>query len=194
MTAFDLLFILIVAASAVTWIAAAVSALRRPRARALRILGVWTVCAVFYLAIVAVVGIASPQRILHPGDPWCFDDWCLIVEQVTHAPAPPQVAYTVSLRIFSHARRVSQRAKGAWIYVIDRDGRRYAPEPDSAATPLDVLLQPGESVSTSRTFKVPPDATDLALITGHGFPYWLHLPIIGDESGLWHKHAAIRLQ
>ena len=194
MTAFDLLFILVVLASAATWIAGGIAALRRPRARALRILGIWTVCAALYLAVVAIVGVASPRRILHPGEPWCFDDWCLTVERVTHAPAPPRIAYTVSLRIFSQARRVSQRAKGAWIYLIDHDGRCYAPEPDSAATPLDVLLQPGESVSTSRIFQVPPDATDLALITGHGFPAWVRLPIIGEEGALWHKRTVVRLQ
>ncbi|HVN03990.1 MAG TPA: hypothetical protein VMT86_06200 [Bryobacteraceae bacterium] len=194
MTAFDLLFILAVLASAAIWILTAAAALRRSRARAWRILRIWVVCALLYLAAVAADGLASPRRVLKPGDPWCFDDWCLIVERVTHTPEPPQAAYTVSLRIFSRARRVSQRAKGAWIYVIDRAGRRYAPEPDNAALPLDVLLQPGESVSTSRTFKVPPDATGLALITGHGFPYWCRLPIIGDDSALWHQRTVVRLQ
>jgi hypothetical protein len=193
-TLFDLLFILVFLVSVVTWISAAVAALRGRRSRALGTLRKWSLCALAYLAVVAVVGFSSPQRVLNPGDPWCFDDWCLSVERVSHTPAPPQAAYTVTLRIFSEAKRVSQRANGAWIYVIDRQGRRYAPEPDPSATPLDVLLQPGESITTTRTFKVPADAGEIGLITGHGgssgFP---SLVIIGDEASLFHKRTFVRL-
>jgi hypothetical protein len=194
MTVFDLLFIFLVLASLVTWMAAAWAALRGRRAGARGILRNWGICALAYVGVVATTGFFAPQRVLNPGDPWCFDDWCLRVEGVTHAPAPPQMACTVSLRIFSRARRVSQRAKGAWIYMIDRQGHRYAPEPDASATPLDVMLRPGESVATVRTFKVPANAGELGLITGHGgaggFPSIL---IIGDEASLLHKRTFVRL-
>ena len=193
-TIFDLLFIFVVLASLVTWIAAAVAALGGRRTRALGILRKWGLCALVYVATVAVAGLFAPQRILNPGDPWCFDDWCLSVERVTRVSAPPQVAYTVSLRIFSEARRVSQRASGAWIYVIDRQGHRYAPDPDASATPLDVLLQPGESVTTTRTFKVPADAGELGLITGHGGPCCYPNLIIADDSSLFHKRTFVRLR
>lgn len=193
MTVFDLLFIFLVLASLVTWIAAAMAALSGRRARALGALRNWGAGTLVYLAAVAVVGLFSRQRIIRPGEPWCFDDWCLAVDRVTRAPSPPRVACTVSLRIFSRARRVSQRAKGAWIYVVDRQGHRYAPEPDPSAVPLDVLLRPGESVTTARTFKVPPDAGELRLITGHGFPCCYPSLIIADDSSLLHKRTYIRL-
>jgi len=194
MTIFDLLFILLVFASVGVLLAAAVAAIRGRGGRALAILRRLGICAIVYLAMVAVVGWRSPQRVLRVGDPWCFDDWCLSVERVSRTPAGPEVAYTVSLRIFSEARRVSQRAKGAWIYLIDQHGNRYAPEPDPNATPLDVLLGPGESVSTSRTFKVRADAGGLGLITGHGGPYDLGIVIIGDDASLLHKRTFVRLQ
>ncbi|HTT63946.1 MAG TPA: hypothetical protein VMG35_18975 [Bryobacteraceae bacterium] len=194
MTVFDLLFLLLVLASLGTFLAAAVAALLGRGARALATLRKWGLGALLYVAIVAAVGFFSPQKVLRPGDPWCFDDWCLTVERVTQAPAPPQAAYTVTLRIFSRARRVSQRAKGAWIYLIDRGGRRYPPEPDPSAVPLDVRLQPGESVTTARTFKVPADAGSLCLITGHGIPCCYPLPIIGDDASLFHKRTCVRLQ
>lgn len=195
MTIFDLLFILLVFASVGALLAAAVAAIRGRGGRALAILRRLGICAVVYLAMVAVVGWRSPQRVLRVGDPWCFDDWCLSVESVSRTPAGPEVAYTVSLRLFSEARRVSQRAKGAWIYLIDEHGNRYAPEPDPAATPLDVLLGPGESVSTSRTFKVRADAGGLGLITGHGGPYdFPSIFIIGDEASLFHKRTFVRLR
>jgi hypothetical protein len=193
-TIFDLLFIAVFFASLATLITAAIAALRGRRAQALMTLRKLGICAIAYLAIVVVVALFSPQRVLNVGDRWCFDDWCLSVENVTRTPAPPLVSYNVSLRIFSQARRVSQRAKGAWIYVIDQRGNRYAPQPDPSAAPLDVLLQPGESIATSRLFKLPADAGGLGLITGHGGPgCFPGCFIIGDNASFFHKRAFVRL-
>ena len=116
------------------------------------------------------------------------------MENVSRTPAPPLVSYNVSLRIFSQARRVPQRASGAWIYVIDRRGIRYAPEPEPSAVPLDTLLQPGESVTISRVFKLPAAAEGLGLITGHGGPgCFPGCFIIGDDASLFHKRTLVRL-
>jgi hypothetical protein len=194
MTLFDLLLLLLLLVALITLATAVVAALRGRRAQALRTLRNLGICAGVYLTTVALVGFSSPQRVLRVGDPWCFDDWCLSVENVSHAPAPPLMAYTVSLRLFSRARRVSQRAKGAWIYVIDRTGHQYAPDPDPSATPLDVMLGPGESVTTSRIFKLPAGAGGLGLITGHGGPLNLGALVIGDDSSLLHKPTYVRLE
>jgi hypothetical protein len=143
---------------------------------------------------VVVVALFSPQRVLNVGEPWCFGDWRLSVENVGRTPEPPLVYYNVSLRIFSQARRVSQRAKGAWIYVIDQRGNRCAPEPDPSAAPLDVLLHPGESITTARLFKLPADAAGLGLVTGHGGPdCFPGCFIIGDNASLFHKRTFVRL-
>ena len=195
MTIFDLLFIAVVLASLATLITASIVAIRGQRARALGILRQFGVSAIAYLVVVVVVALLSPRRVLNVGDPWCFDDWCLSVENVSQTPAPPEVAYNVSLRIFSRARRVSQRANGAWIYVIDGRGNRYAPEPDPSAVPLDVLLQPGASVTTTRVFKVPENARELSLVTGHGGPgCFPGCFVIGDDSSLLHKRTLVRLR
>ena len=190
MTLFDLVFIFLFLASVATLITAALVALRGRRAHALGIVGKLAVAAIGYLLIVSVVGLLAPQRVLGVGDPWCFDDWCLSVESVTRIPAPPSVR--VSLRILSRSRRVTQRAKDAWIYVIDRNGNRYAPDPDASAAPLDVRLAAGESVTMSRTFRVPADAGELGLITGHGAWGPGHF-IIGDEASFFHKRTFVRL-
>jgi len=194
-TIFDLLFIALVLISFGTLLTAAVAALRGRGSRALRILGRLGICAAVYVAIVAVVALLAPQRVLNVGDPWCFDDWCLSVEKVTRTAAPARVTYNVSLLIFSRARRVSQRALGAWVYLIDGLGNRYAPESDASEVPLDVLLQPAESVRTSRVFRVPAEAGagELGLITGHG-PCCISTFIIGDEGSLFHKRTFIRLK
>jgi len=118
------------------------------------------------------------------------------LQEVSHAPGPLGTSYHVGLRIFSRAGRVSQRANEAWIYLIDDRGHLYSPDPDPSAVPLDVLLQPQESVTTSRVFNVPADAHRFGLITGHGGPYcgpmaWL---IIGESGCLFGKPTMIRIE
>ena len=195
-TIFDVLFLGSALAAVATLGVALVTALRGRWVHAGAILKRLGAAAAAYEALVLIVAAASPQRVLQVGEPWCFDDWCLTVEQVAKTPAPPQVAYTVSLRISSRARRVTQRAKGAWIYLIDRQGRRYEPEPDASAVPLDVLLQPGEAVTTPRVFKVPADTGELGLITGHSGPYCMFPGplIIGSGGCVFHKPEMVRIE
>jgi hypothetical protein len=191
MTVFDLLFLASFLVSVIALAAAAYSAIRGRSSRAFSILRVWLVCAAVYLGISAAVAYAAPQRVIAVGSPWCFDDWCLTVEKVRHADAN----YTVDLLISSEAKRVTQRAKGAWIYLRDDNDTHYEPAPDPSDVPLDVLLQPGESVAAQRTFKVPANVRELGLVTGHGGPPcgFMSLVIIGQGGCLFHKQTMIRL-
>jgi hypothetical protein len=193
-TIFDLLFIASAFAMIVTLGTAAVTAIRGQGIRAVAILKRLGVAIAAYLALVLIVAAATPQRVLKIGDPWCFDDWCLSVLSVSQMPGPVGESYTISLRIFSEAKRVSQRAKGAWIYLIDQHGQKYVPAPNPSETPLDVLLQPGESVETSRTFVVPNGAHGLGLVTGHGGSYCsLIPPIIGEGGCIFNKPTMVRI-
>jgi hypothetical protein len=177
-------------------ITSAVSALRGRGAQAVRILRIFAICAAGYFAVAVAVAFLKPQRVIQAGEPWCFDDWCLTLEKASRIPAASQVAYKVDLRISSRARHVSQRARGAWIYLIDSRGHRYSPETDSSSVPLDVQLQPQESVTTSRVFQVPADVQQLGLITGHGGPYCgpMDILIIGSGGCLFNKPTMIRIQ
>jgi hypothetical protein len=194
-TVFDLLFIFAFLISVVAMAVAAVFAVRGQRPRALKILRLYCICASAYFAITLAVGYLKPQRVISIGDPWCFDDWCLTVERVDRTAGPSQVSYNVALRISSRARRVTQRANGAWVYLIDDQGRRYSPDPAPSAVPLDALLRPLESATTLRVFRVLPDAHELGLITGHGGPYCgpMDLLIIGSGGCLFRKPTMIRI-
>jgi hypothetical protein len=196
MAIFDVLFILVFFMSVVTIAVAAVLAVRGRAPRALKILRCFCICAAGYFAIAVLISFLKPQRVISIGDPWCFDDWCLTAEKVDRAPGPSQISYNVELRIFSRARRVTQRANGAWIYLIDDRGRRYSPDPDRTAVLLNVQLGPLESATTLRVFHVPPDVQSLGLITGHGGPYCgpMDLLIIGSGGCLFHKPTMIRIQ
>jgi hypothetical protein len=191
MTIFDLLFLAAFLASLIALLAAAYAAVRGRTPRAFGILGGWLACAAVYVAISAAVAYLAPQRVMAPGDPWCFDDWCLTVKNAQRSDAD----YIVNLLISSRAKRVTQRASGAWIYLRDENDTHYDAIPDAAQVPLDVLLQPGESVAATRSFQVPAGVRELGLVTGHGGGPCgaLSLVIIGNGGCLFHKQTMIRL-
>ena len=153
-------------ASVITLAMAAYAAIRGRAPRAFSILGVWLACAAVYMGISVAVAFFKPQRIIAVGEPWCFDDWCLTVENAKRADA----IYNVDFRISSDAKRVTQHANGAWIYVRDENDRHYKPLPDPAQVSLEVELGPGQSVAAKRSFNVPANVHELGLVTGHGGP------------------------
>ena len=189
MTIFDLLFLLLVFGSAAALAASASFALKGRAAVALRILRAYGFCLLAYFAVALAVAFLRPQHVISLNDPWCFDDWCLQARTVERAA---DGAYEVRFRIFSEARGVTQRANGAWIYLIDPTGRRFPPVDDPAATPLTAELAPRQSIETSRRFIVPADAgSPLGLITGHGGPYCgaMSVLIIGQGGCLFNRPA-----
>jgi len=195
MTLFDLLFLLAALASLLTLAVLVISLLRRRWARARAILLIFAASAAAYLAFGLGVSFFSPQRILAVGDSWCFDDWCLAAQKFDRTDSGATASYKVQLRLFSEARGVTQRANGAWIFLMDEKGRRYLPAADPSAVPLDVQLRPQESALTTRVFQVPSDVRQLGLITGHGGAYCgaMDILIIGQSGCLFHKPTMIRI-
>jgi hypothetical protein len=195
MSVFDLLFLLSVVALVIMLVALGVLILRGERRRARKILDILALYVASYCALAVVVDLLKPQRIIAVGEPWCFDDWCIQVESFTGAADGSRLRYTMQLRIFSTARRISQRAQGAWIYLIDSEGRLFTPNADSTTTPLTVRLAPEQSVNTQSNFEVPAEAHILGLVTGHGgaFCGWSVL-IVGEGGCLFNRPTMIRLQ
>ena len=193
MTVFDLLFLAAALLFLITLVVAAILALFRKRRQAVRLIGALGLFAVTYFVVSVGVAFFTPQRVLAADRPWCFDDWCLAVNGMTDHHDGQQVLYTVDLRIFSRAHRIAQRARGAWVYLVDAAGRRYAPTPSANEVPLDVLLRPLESRSTTRTFAVPVGVRPIGLITGHGGGYCgvMNLLIIGNGGCLFGKPTMV---
>lgn len=196
MTIMDFIFLASVLASFVVFAVATTFVLRRGRVRALRLLRTYAACAVLYLLVGVVASFLKPQRVILLGNPWCFDDWCLTVEGVARIPNESYALYRIDMNISSRAGRSAQRAKGAWVLLVDEHGHRYLPEPDPSFPPLDVLLQPHEAVSTSRMFRVPATVTNLGLVTGHGSSYCglMAFLVIGESGCLFGKPTMIRIQ
>ena len=183
------MFITVFFASLITLIAAAVTAIAGRCGRSLRIPRFYGMCLGLYLAIVVLTSLILPRRILKLGDSRCFDDWCMSVENFRQARQPTAISYVVTLRLSSRARRVTQRENGVALYLTDDQGRRVDPIPDRTAVPLNALLQPQESITATRVFEVPPNASGLGLVIAHegGFPVGSF--IIGYET--WFRKPAI---
>jgi hypothetical protein len=168
----DLLFIVLFLTAVFSLLTAAGFAVRLRFGRARRILFRLLVCAGAYMAVVIAVSGIAPRRTVRLGDSQCFDDWCVVVAGFRRAPEDRQIRYTVDLRLFSRARRISQRENNVAVYLTDARGRRYDSLADESAVPFNVLLGPGESIMASRAFVVPADAARVGVVVAHegGFP------------------------
>ncbi len=195
MDVFDLIFIVMFLAATTSLVAAGVAALRGRRAGALRVLRVLGVCAGIYLAIVCIVSAATMRKILNVGDPQCNDDWCISVEGAARIPGNPTVTYDVNLRIWSRARRVSQRENDVVVYLTDDRWRRFDSIPQDSTVPFNILLQPGESVTTHRIFRLPADARGVGVVVGREGSALGCFPgcFVITENNWFHKPTVVRL-
>jgi len=193
MTLFELLFILLFLASVISVITAIVVAIRGSRARALRILVRLAVCAAIYVGIVYVATAFSTRRVYRLGEEQCFDEWCVAVDGVQRAPKQAVTDYEVQARVLSHSRGRPQREGLATdIYLLDSEWKRYDPIRKGDEIPLNVLLQPGQSLTTHRSFELPSSAHNVAVVVGHDDPFPICL-IIG-ECGAFHKRPVVQLE
>jgi hypothetical protein len=209
MTIFDLLFILVFFATLGSLVRSLYLALRgrRPDAwRTLKRLGAFLGA---YLAVVILVSLATPRRVLAMREDQCFDDWCLAVDGVTvtktlgagaGATRAEGAFYIVRLRVSSRARRVTQREKGVSVHLLDDGGNACDPSPlgqrayetvYGASQPLSVAVGPGSAFTAVRVFDCPENSRGLGLVVSHGAgPGWF---IIGDSGSLLHRRTVVKL-
>jgi hypothetical protein len=194
MTLFDLVFLFVVLATLITLVIVVASVLLgRPRLAA-KVLALYGVCLVIYLGIIILVSLTTPKRVLDWGENRCFDDWCIAVDDIARSESAMKVAYRVTLRLSSRARRVAQRENGLVVYLEDEQGRRFESIPGPAEQPFNILLEPGQSVTTTRVFEVSSAASQHKLIVAHeGFNSFPGIIIIGDDNSLFHKPMIVRL-
>ena len=196
MTIFEPLFLLVALSSGVALFLAALRWARGQRAGARRLLGRLAISVVTYVAVVAVTSLFVPGREYGVGDPQCFDDWCITVvgARWTNALTAPEGArYEVALRLSSRARRRPMGERGTVVYLTDGRGQRFDPVSDQTDIGLDTVLQPGQSVTATRSFALPREARGLGLVYARegGFPIgWL---VIG-EVGWFHRPPVVRLE
>jgi len=189
MTYFDLIFILIFLSTLVALLVAASLGVGGQGRKAVRIFRLTALGLSLYLAIVIVVSVFMPRRVLKIGEPLCFDEICIAVDSLQMKPEGSNASYTVKLALASHARRKPQRENNLVFYLRDSQGNRYDPLGGELSKPSTVVLQPGESFPIEETFLVPAATHGIGGIIAHegGFPIrWF---IIGEEA--WFRKPAI---
>ena len=192
MNVFELLFILLFLASAVTLVWVVIGFLTRRAKRAAVVLRRFAIGAGAYLAIVFIVSAATPAKVLNVGDEQRNDDWCIAVANVNWLEMGPRRACDVTLRLSNRGRGRAQRERGVRVYLVDAAWQRYEPIPRAFDLPLDTLIQAGQSVSAERHFELPADARDVGLVVDHGagFPGCL----IITENNWFHRLPVVRLE
>ncbi len=138
-----------------------------------------------YLAAVVLVSLVAPRTIVSIGDGYCYDLWCIGVEQVKAAPEGQEVVYTADVRIFSDANRVPTSRETSFLHVMDERGRRFPLIENS-----EVTVKPHESVQASFTFRVPVDARKLYLTGEYPVMPWVYLYFGSDFESVPSTHAA----
>jgi hypothetical protein len=195
---FTLALLLCVVVSFVVFLIVAFRLIRGWRSGALRLLSRWGIGASVYLTISVAVSLLRPARIIELGQDWCFDDWCIAVEAVRHAPAPngTDVVYTTDIRIDNDARS-PEAVRGFWVYVRDADDRRFGPTPGTWQEVVATPVPPHGSARTLLDFVVPQGVRPTGFVTGHGGGAGGILPSlleIGQGGWLFHEPNMIRLQ
>lgn len=191
MTIYEPLFLLIALISIIVLITAAVKGIGGSGKSALRLLCIWAACMLIYFGICLVVAARAPRQSLQIEEPVCFDDWCIQIDEVTHATAGNFGKFEATIRIFSEAKRVTQREKSVTVLLEDAAGNRFESLPAAAGEPrYDTQLGPGQSVTTRREFQMPVGARPAGLVIAHtGFQMgWL---VIGEGQNIFHKEPII---
>lgn len=191
MAFFDFIFLLVLVCVLLTLGMAAYAALRRRFGRTVALLRGLGFFIVLYVATVAIVSLIAPARVLHVGENRCFDDWCIAVAKVRQSPQQHGTISTVDIVLTSRMRRRPQREYDLMVALVDQSGRGYAPAPAQSGAPFDVVLQPEQSITTTRVFELPPKSRAAGLIMYHA-GLRPELLIIGNDESLLHKKMMVR--
>ena len=185
----DLVFLCGALTAVSSLVMAALWAVTGERARAWTLLRRLGVGVAVYFAVVIGVSLVAPRREFKLGQPQCYDDWCVAVDAADVKPAEQGSVCTVTLRVSSRARGISQREHDMRLYITDHRGRRFDPVSDRSGAPLDALVGPGQSFFVTRRIQLPADAKGLGVVAAHegGFPIgWF---IIGYDT--WFRKPPI---
>jgi len=211
MMIFDLLLIVVVLATVALLLLAAVAGIQGRKRSAKRYLVRCCGLVVTYVAVVVVVSLVQPQRVVEMGEDWCFDDWCVAVDDVRfestlgppEAPVRARGVYcVVTLRLSNRARGRPQHPSSAAVHLVDGRGHTYEPSPagqdaleriDGPEPALTSILALGQSVETVRVFDIPIDATNVGLTVEHPVGFAPGILIVGDQASLFHRRTVVRL-
>jgi hypothetical protein len=156
------------------------------------------VCALIiasYLGVIVMNSLLTPRKIVSVGDRYCWDIWCMSVQNVSATPNGSNTLYTAQVRISTdsnHAQSVPVGMAKQFLYIRDEQGRRFPILQDSSLKEADVTLEPGESVASSVAFLAPANEAKLYLSGDIGALPWERL-YLGSDLNPLHRTTLLRI-
>jgi hypothetical protein len=161
-----------------------------------------------YLLAGAIVALATPQRILHQGQPRFFDETGATAIAATRTPTittdstlhAQGVFFVVTTRIFNRSAKIPHHAPALDFLLQDANGNLHTP--NNTATSLlnpnldrlrTSLFGPAERRTLIIVFEVPTNTQRAVLIIRHHNPYALNRILLGDPEHFWHRNTVILL-
>jgi hypothetical protein len=157
--------------------------------------GIFLGIAGSYLAAIVLVSVLTPRTIVSIGDSYCWDLWCLGIQNVNAAPQGLNVVYTAEVALSTDSTHIQQlpadpRGKQP-LYVTDDQGRHF-PILSSSSSATDITVRPGESVKSSLTFLAPVNVRSLYLTTDVAALPWVSL-YFGSDLNPFHRRTLLRI-
>jgi len=181
----DLLFLVAMLATLVAFIRTLWRLVRGDRAAARRTATWWAVGAAAYFAVLLVVSMIQPGRVVPLGDDECFDDWCIALT----AAQPRDARLVVTLRVSNRGRGRAQAEPDAYVYLRDDAGHDIQQAAIAAPTAAPLLgdrVPAGKAQLVEAMFDVPRDAHALSLVKARRARFPGNV-IIGDPGSLLHR-------
>jgi len=148
-----------------------------------------------YMAAVVLVSLLTPRTIVSIGDSYCWDLWCVGIQNVNATPQGQNIFYTAEVSLFSDATTVQLEVTDQpkrFFYLVDEQGRRFPILAYASLAGPSVTVKPGESVKSSLTFLAPADARKLYLTDDLKWPPWVNL-YFGSDLNPFHRRTLLRV-
>jgi hypothetical protein len=151
--------------------------------------------AASYMAAIMLVSLLTPRTIVSIGDSYCWDLWCLGIQNVRANPQGQNVLYTAEVSLFVDSTtaqlELTDQPKRPF-YVVDEEGHRFPIVAYSSLGASKVTVKPGESVKSSLTFLAPANARSLYLTGDIEAPLWVRL-YFGSDLNPFHRRTLLRV-
>jgi hypothetical protein len=151
--------------------------------------------AALYVGGVMLVSLVTPRTVVSIGDSYCWDLWCVGIQNVHITPQGQNILYTAEVSLFvdsTTAQLELTDQPGQFFYVMDEQRRRFPILAYSSLADAKVTVKPGDQFKGSLTFLAPADVRSLYLTGDVGAPLWVRL-YFGSDLNPFHRRTLLRV-
>jgi hypothetical protein len=151
--------------------------------------------AASYMGAVVLVSLLTPRTIVSVGDSYCWDLWCVGIQNVNTTPQGENILYTAEVSLFVDSTTAQLELTGQpkqFFYVMDERGRRFPILAYASLGGPSVTVKPGEFAKSSLTFLAPASSRSLYLTGDVAAPPWVNL-YFGSDLNPLHRRTLLRV-